>query len=312
MLRFPLVCAPFPFAGVMMLCCALIMAESAQAADPAPKATDAATILTYTDTELNEMSGLANSYLSDSQLWAHNDSGDAARLFRLSTDGEILSQVKIRGASAFDWEDMASFKDASGDAFLLIADSGDNTGLRPFVDLYLLAEPGPDATEAKTLRRYTVVYPDGPRDTEAVAVDAAERSVYLLSKRDDNPRLYRFSLDALQQLFVPLQYLGEVTSLPSTTRHAEITPRQRWQFQPTAMAFSPKQDGAVVVTPRNTYYFARAEQESWLTTLNRDPVILKPGRFPQLEAGTFSRDGNTLYLGSEGNPARAVVIPRPR
>ncbi|GAB3383156.1 hypothetical protein NCG89_13215 [Spongiibacter taiwanensis] len=267
--------------------------------------------MTYTAPELNEMSGLASSFVSDHLLWAHNDSGDSARLFRLNTNGEVLGQVNIRGASAFDWEDIASFKDANGNAFLLIADTGDNTGLRPFVDLYLLAEPGLDAAEAKTLRRYTVVYPDGPRDTEAVAIDAVERSVYLLSKRDDNPRLYRFSLDALKQLFVPLQYLGEVTSLPSKAKHADIKAKQRWQFQPTAMAFSPEHDAAIVVTPRHTYYFPRDGEDSWLTALNRDPVILNPGRFPQIEAGTFSRDGNTLYLGSEGSPARAVALPRP-
>lgn len=268
-------------------------------------------VLQFNDPELTEMSGLANSYLSDSALWAHNDSGDSARIFRLSTAGEVLGQVKIDGASAFDWEDIASFRDAGGKAFLVIADSGDNMALRPFIDVYLLPEPEVGASRVKVLRRYTLVYPDGPRDAEALAVDADERNIYLLSKRDPNPRLYRFSLDALKQMFVPLQYLGEIASLPSVAKHGEIKPRQAWQFQPTAMAFSPARDAAIVVTPRNTYYFSRRAQESWLDTLRRDPVILRPGKGRQLEAGTFSRDGATLYLGSEGSPALAPVLPRP-
>ncbi|MGK4421996.1 hypothetical protein ACSLVQ_27485, partial [Klebsiella pneumoniae] len=86
---------------------------------------------------------------------------------------------------------------------LLLADIGDNNAFRPFVTLYIVDEPEPsrlrpDAELSAAPRRtLTVLYPDGPRDAEAVAVDANEGFVYLLSKRDAVPRLYRVPLAPL-------------------------------------------------------------------------------------------------------------------
>jgi hypothetical protein len=272
---------------------------------------DNGSILKYSHPELSELSGLATSFNNPEIIWGHNDSGDGARLFKLNTDGQVVGQLEISNANAFDWEDMASFQDAAGNNFLVVADTGDNSSIRPFVDVYLLPEPASDVKRIKANRRFTLVFPDGPRDVESIAVDGQERFIYLLSKRDPHPRLYRFSIDALKHLFIPLNYLGEIKSLPSQAKHAALSPKYRWQFGPTAMAFSPAMDAAIIVTPRNTYYFARNKNENWLDALNRDPKIIKPDRLPQIESGTFSADSKQIFIGSEGKPAQVPVLPRP-
>ena len=59
---------------------------------------------------LSEVSGLALAKGEPLRLWAHNDSGDAARLFLVSSAGELLMEVELEGASHTDWEDLCGFE----------------------------------------------------------------------------------------------------------------------------------------------------------------------------------------------------------
>ena len=263
---------------------------------------------------LTEMSGITASPSHSNRYWAHNDSGDSPRLFAFDDHGKILTELHIKGAGAFDWEDMDSFSDASG-SYLLVGDIGDNMAFRPFTDVYLVAEPAKlnfPVMEASVQRHFMLINEDGPRDTEALAVDSAERFVYLLSKRDTHPRLYRFSLDAITGLAVPLNFLGEVRSIPSTEKHQAQGAGRITRFSPTAMAFSQAGDGAIIVTLGKTYYFPRKQDQTWLQALNQTPTVLNVNRMPQIEAGTFSRDGKRLLVGSEGSPAKIEILDRPK
>uniref|UniRef100_UPI0034E9459B hypothetical protein n=1 Tax=Enterococcus faecium TaxID=1352 RepID=UPI0034E9459B len=40
------------------------------------------------------------------QLWAINDGGDDAKLYRLADDGSISKEVLVTNAKNIDWEDM--------------------------------------------------------------------------------------------------------------------------------------------------------------------------------------------------------------
>jgi hypothetical protein len=263
---------------------------------------------------LTEMSGLASSNLRENLFWAHNDSGDRGRLFSFDEKGHTVTQLLIDGSSAFDWEDMSSFKDSNG-AYLLIGDIGDNMMLRPFADVYLLSEPenvNKSIVRSNILRHYSLVYEDGPHDAEALAVDAAERLVYILTKRDSHPRLYRFSLDAIAAKTIPLTYMGEVRSIPSVEKH--IAQRQGGISggSPTAMEFSPNGDIALIVTSRNTYYFKREKAESWLEALNKNAFAITKNGMRQTEAATFTLDGEKVLIGSEGRPAILEFFDTPR
>jgi hypothetical protein len=264
-------------------------------------------------TLLTEMSGITASAHHNNRYWAHNDSGDSPRLFAFNAQGQLLTEIRVKGASAFDWEDMDSFSDASG-SYLLLADIGDNMAFRPYTDVYLIAEPEllkSPVMEASVQRHFMLINEDGPRDAEALAVDSRERFVYLLSKRDPHPRLYRFSLDALAGQPVPLNYVGEIRSIPSIDKHQAQGAGRITRFSPTAMAFSPTGDAAIIVTLGKAYYFPRKQNQSWLHALNATPVVVNVKPLPQIEAGTFSLDGKRLLIGSEGVPAKMEILDRP-
>lgn len=254
---------------------------------------------------LTEMSGIAASFLHANHFWAHNDSGDRGRLFAFDGKGKMQTELRIDGSSAFDWEDMSSYKDSSG-AYLLIGDIGDNMMLRPFADVYLVREPKDirkPIIHADISRHYSLIYEDGPHDAEAMAVDAVERFVYILTKRDAHPRLYRFSLDAITGKPIPLNYLGEIRSIPSIDKHQSQRQGGISGGSPTAMEFNPSGDIALIATLRNTYFFKREQGQSWLQALNKTPFARTPNRMRQAESGTFTSDGNRVLVGSEGQPA---------
>lgn len=161
------------------------------------------------------------------------------------------------------------------------------------------------------LRRYKLIFDGGPRDIEALAVDARERMVYLLSKREAHPQLYRFPLDSLTDRPILLSTLGPVTSLPSKARHKAQRPGGITQHSPTALAFSPDSSGAVISTQRDSYYFRRAPQQSWLEALNNEAQALNLPKLRQAEAITFSADGTRIIVGSEGRPTKLISVPRP-
>ncbi|EQD65719.1 integral membrane protein, partial [mine drainage metagenome] len=87
----------------------LAIAVSFALAAPGAVLTRAQTQGTVDDARLSELSGLAVSPSDPTRYWAHNDSGNPAELFALDRAGHVLAQVRITGATAFDWEDIAAF-----------------------------------------------------------------------------------------------------------------------------------------------------------------------------------------------------------
>lgn len=133
--------------------------------------------------ELNELSGIV---ALDSGLWAHNDSGDEARVFRLDEAGATQAVVRLEGVQAFDWEDMTGAGPAAGELF--VGDIGDNEGIRNEVTVLRFAVPEPPAVGEVTIpagdiQTITLRYPDGPRDAETLLVDPATRDIVIVHKR---------------------------------------------------------------------------------------------------------------------------------
>lgn len=270
-----------------------------------------ANVTSIENTHLNEASGLAVSRRSPGRLWLHNDSGDTARLFATNAMGRGLHSVRVEGAQHIDWEDLAAYV-LDGEPKLLIADVGDNRAVRPSVQLYVLDEPAADANSA-TASTLTVTYPDGPRDVEAVAVDAMDRRVYLLSKRDAPPRLYQVGLATDTDSPVEAELLGAVTSLPPPTdADLQADPKfGQFRSQPTAMSVSADGSRIVITTYKDSYLYLRSNDEPWIDTLNRTPVVIDVPQFRQTEAGGISADGRTLFIASEQLPAPLVRIELP-
>lgn len=138
------------------------------------------------DATLNELSGLARS--SDGGYWAHNDSGDLARIFKLATDGSVEGTWNLVGIDAVDFEDMANAPCADGSSCLVVADIGNNSRAREVVLLHRFAEPT-TAGAIALIETTSFRYPDGNHDAEAVFATA--EAAYVINKDGNQSRLYR-------------------------------------------------------------------------------------------------------------------------
>jgi hypothetical protein len=262
---------------------------------------------TLASPRIDELSGLAVSRADPEVLWGHNDTGDGPWLYRVGRRGEDLGRVAVPGARAVDWEDIAAFDHASGPA-LLVADTGDNLGVRGTVTLYAVSDPGREG-EARLLWRLDFEYPDGPRDCEAVAVDPRERQILLLSKRDQPPRLYALPLPAQPPAGRQrARFLGTLATAPPPA--PTLGERLAAAFlgftldAPTAFDISADGATAVVLTLRHAYLFRRDPGAGWAAALAGSPAPIELPPLGQAEAAALSADGRTLWLGSEGRPGR--------
>lgn len=140
---------------------------------------------------VNELSGLAASGCDPSIVWAHNDSGDSARLFALAlSDGATRREVELPGVSALDWEDMASGPCENGSgSCLFVGDTGDNLRQRGQVPVHRIEEATLlDDLPDVALETAQFEIPGGPADVEAIFVDSDGR-IYFLTKEHGRSRV---------------------------------------------------------------------------------------------------------------------------
>ncbi|MEO1595234.1 MAG: hypothetical protein AAFS02_08320 [Pseudomonadota bacterium] len=260
---------------------------------------------------LPEVSGMAASPTDASTLWIVNDSGNRAEIIALSVPEMGTRRVRVVGALNRDWEDLASFT-LDDNAWIMIADVGDNNAARDRVSLYFVREP--DATARATARASTVEfsYSDGPRDVEAVAVDAARDTIYLLSKRTKPPVLYSLPLRAAMAAArngdrLTANRLGAVTTIPAPTAlELKLSPRfGKFRDQPTAMDLSPDGHVIALLTYGEAYRAVIDPGETWLDALNGPLEPLGLPVLKQPETIAWAADGS-LYASSEQRGAPLI------
>lgn len=256
----------------------------------------------------NEASGIAASRRSPDVLWIHDDSGSTPALYAISTRGEMLGTLHVKNVRNTDWEDLASVT-LGHQAWLVIGDTGDNDGRRHRVELHFIEEPSAQdvatkrtliAVPAATVR---VTFSDGARDCESLGIDAKERAVYLLSKRDLVPRLYRAPLPAAltPTTDVVAEFVGLVPELARPTGADAFFAGlfEKGRARPCGMDINAEGTAAVVVTYADVVLYPRAADETWTQAFSRKPVRLGAHSLPQAEAVCFSRDGTAIFVGSE-------------
>ena len=98
---------------------------------------------------VKESSGIAASRAHPGVLWTHNDSRDDAYVYATDLAGADRGVVRIRGARAVDWEDIALGPcPTQRAACLYIADTGDNAMARKSVVIYAMTSPVPQTGRA--------------------------------------------------------------------------------------------------------------------------------------------------------------------
>ncbi len=260
---------------------------------------------------MTESSGLAVSRRAPGVLWTHGDSYEEPVLMALAADGTVRGRLRIAGVKNVDWEDIASFT-LDGRAWLLVADVGDNSARRSDCVLHVVPEPDPEdfregeEIEAGVAWSIPVVYPDGPRDCEAVAVDATEGRegrVYLLAKRTTPHGIYALPLRPTGVAAgLIARRAGEMAGFPGATDAMRLLPIATGAFraQPTGMDFAADGSAAVVLTYGDVLVYPRRRGETWAEALAKPPEALAPHGLNQAEAVAFGRNAREIFVTSEG------------
>lgn len=255
------------------------------------------------DPRLNESSGLASSNNRQELLWSINDSGGEPNLFAMNTKGESLGRWQVAMGKPTDWEAMDSFV-LEGESYLLIADVGDNFARRDTVSLVVVKEPRLNDQETVSIPvewRIELSYPDGPRDCEAVAVDADRQRVLLLSKRTFPNELYSVPLRNKTGEQVIAQKLSDLYPLPRNVPGDDKLYGKAAPYQGMPTGMSLRGNKLLVTTYRDAYLYDLRD------------VAKEPARIPLPLAGQregiafIGKSETTAYVSRERKSGTEVA-----
>ena len=288
---------------------AALVAACSRETPPAPTSgagyVRAAVAGTLQSPSIVEASGLAHSRRQQDLLWVINDGGEEPMLHAVTPAGEALGAVRVAGAENRDWEDLAAFS-YEGSSWLLVADIGDNGGIREHLTLYVVPEPDPAAggeVAAAWTVRYT--YPDGPHDAESVAVDGDAGRIYVLTKRTEPAELHALPLRPPASAGVLTSTLVTgVDSLPAREEAVGLLAAAvPYHWQPTGMDIAADASALAILTYADVYYYPRRPAETWPDALAREPLPLGMPLIPIAEAVAFDERGRSLFITAEGRHA---------
>jgi hypothetical protein len=143
---------------------------------------------------INESSGI--SINPDGTLWTHNDSGDKPRIYKLDSLGKILQTLQLRGATAYDYEDIT--RDRNGN--LYVCDFGNNFNNRRNLCIYKIShaelESGADTVNTDVIH---FNYPDQSqfpppkkmRNFDCESIVILNDSIFIFSKNRGNSHFSR-------------------------------------------------------------------------------------------------------------------------
>jgi len=284
---------------------ALCVALAACGGDDAPTSRLSGLLL---DGELAETSGLAASRAHPGTLWLVEDGGNPARLHAVSRRGRRIASYDVEGTSNTDWEDLAAFEHG-GRRYLLVADTGDNGGLRRTLLLHAIEEPA-QLRDGDTLRpAWSIAFrwPDGARDCEAVAVDAANGQVLLVSKKRRPPELFALPLEPAGKAGV--QTARPLGRLAGISGSGPVDDSARLLAQVSAADLSPDGRVLAVLTYGGLHLYRRAPGEAWGGAAAGTPDRRDVPWLHQPEALGWSANGRGLYATGEFSPAPLVFLP---
>ena len=146
------------------------------------------TLTTLESSAIDESSGLAASSRNAGVYWLHNDSGDTARAFAVSSAGKLLTTLTFDTAMPVDIEDMAIQDESPERSFLYFGDIGDNGRVRKQLTIHRVEEPKVGAATVTTpSEKMTVVYPDGAHNAETLLFDPITKDLLIATKVEGGP-----------------------------------------------------------------------------------------------------------------------------
>jgi hypothetical protein len=266
------------------------------------------------DKSIDESSGIAASRLNPNLYWTHNDSGDGPFLYALTRTGEKRGTWRVTGASARDWEDMASGPGPQkGQSYLYVGDIGDNGRERREIVVYRVQEPvvtDGDATTNRVEPQHTepaeairLRYPDKRHDAEALAVHPTTGDLYVITKTRNTTAaasVYKLAAPFSASTVNTLEKVGEVrvpSLLPGMITGGDISP------DGTKLILCDYFNAYEVVLPENS---SGRFDDIW----KQAPLVVRMGARQQGEAICYRLDGRAVLATSEGSNAALIQAER--
>jgi hypothetical protein len=265
---------------------------------------------TIKNSDITESSGLAASKCQDNVLWTHNDSDDDPFIFAVNKSGDTLGTWKVKNAENLDWEDIAAFKDKSGQCFLYIGEIGDNKLKRAKQAVYRVKEPKispedayssgkkPLETESAEISRFE--YPDQIQNAETLMVHPTTGDVYVITKRIVGAAaVFRFRPSFGTSDVAKLEKVADISvpAIPSGVL--------------TGGDISPDGRHVVICDYSEAYEFTLPEAGTNFDDVwKQAPEAINLGKRKQGESICYSTDGNAILAGSEGRNSPIIEVKR--
>lgn len=244
---------------------------------------------------LIEASGLAVSRVDETVLWAHNDSGDDARLYAFDDTGGSLGVFDVPGAFAFDWEDMAAGPGPDGTGrYLYVGDIGDNFFIRGGrITVYRVPDSDPRtmSSEFDEVVTLSYRYPDEPYNAEAMFIDPVEPALYIVTKDERSTLVFK----------------GPITPTDGTIELSLVTTLfLRNEISGADISW----DGGVIALRgyRNVWLWVRPDGSTIADALSGEPCLAPSPDERQGEAIAFDRD-LSYWTVSEGREPGLHLVP---
>ena len=260
---------------------------------------------------IREASGMVASRKNPGVLWVHNDSGDAPRLYAMTTSGAHLGVYRLDRAAAIDWEDIALGPGPEpGRDYLYVGDIGDNAAQRTFKQIYRVPEPAvslgqaPLDTTLSGTETIALRYPGGPSDAETVLIDPFTRDLYVITKRSTEVKVLRVAFPPSTTEPIEMEQTATITLDPVPGASAGGQGAVAGDIAPSGLE-------VLIKTYDKVYYWRRASAAEALFALPPQRLPYDPE--PQGEAIAWAADEGGYYTVSEetgGVPAMLYFYPR--
>ncbi|MGQ0433838.1 MAG: hypothetical protein ACT452_15690 [Microthrixaceae bacterium] len=270
-----------------------------------------------TDPLLEESSGVAVGSLPDGYLWTHEDSGGGLVFMAIGPSGDTAQRYGLTFGPrrAPDIEDMAAGPAPDGGTFLYLADIGDNARSRPFVTVYVVAEPdvvGGQTGDVTVVATHHLAYPDGPHDAEGFVVDPVTGAMAIITKEASGASgLY--VVDKAPVIDAAGATLSVMRRVQTIDLGDLASPHEPWHFDATSRLLVT----GAAISPSGTRLVLRTYVEAFEFSLGvggvgggllgeAHRVDLPPTQ--QGEAIGYGWDGESLVVTSEGQFAPVHLV----
>jgi hypothetical protein len=276
---------------IAALCAAFILSYGFARAQDTPTPPAPTLVANLQSDQIEEGSGLAASRRYPGLLYINNDSGDSERVFLVNEKGETVATIKLKGASARDWEDIAF----AGE-YLYVGDIGDNINWRDAIQVYRFKEPQLDPFK---LDQQIEVTPE----TVALRMPGTARNAETLLAAPDG-RIWIISKDTSGS------WVLEAPFKAGKTQNLKIR-GQKLQFGATGMLtklatggdFSSDGTKLAVVTYAQLYEWKLPAAFDVANLSKTTPTIRALPGLRQCESVCYSPDGSRIFVSSEGKKA---------